>query len=166
MKGLKLLVSSLLFSAPTTQICRFCPFLVRIRSPCIPCRIVVCYIPYNQRVYSISVFQKTLHLHGGVAQLGERTVRIRKVEGSIPFVSTTNKQRLQMQSLLVSFQCRNQRSNQPGRSPWEPGDSKSSEASVSSRNSAPHHAWCVPHGSSFSGATAVASAVSAVPSAR
>ena len=25
---------------------------------------------------------------GGVAQLGERTVRIRKVEGSIPFVST------------------------------------------------------------------------------
>ena len=26
--------------------------------------------------------------HGGVAQLGERTVRIRKVEGSTPFVST------------------------------------------------------------------------------
>ena len=27
--------------------------------------------------------------YGRVAQLGERTVRIRKVEGSIPFVSTT-----------------------------------------------------------------------------
>ena len=27
---------------------------------------------------------------GGVAQLGERTVRIRKVEGSNPFVSTQN----------------------------------------------------------------------------
>ena len=29
--------------------------------------------------------------YGRVAQLGERTVRIRKVEGSIPFESTTNK---------------------------------------------------------------------------
>ena len=28
--------------------------------------------------------------HGGVAQLGERTVRIRKVESSILFVSTKN----------------------------------------------------------------------------
>ena len=28
--------------------------------------------------------------YGGVAQLGERTVRIRKVKGSIPSVSTTN----------------------------------------------------------------------------
>ena len=27
--------------------------------------------------------------HGGVAQLGERSVRIREVEGSNPFVSTT-----------------------------------------------------------------------------
>ena len=30
-------------------------------------------------------------LHGGVAQLGERTVRIRKVESSILFVSTIKK---------------------------------------------------------------------------
>ena len=29
--------------------------------------------------------------HGLVAQLGERTVRIRKVEGSIPFESTKKK---------------------------------------------------------------------------
>ena len=29
-----------------------------------------------------------MHIHGGVAQLGERTVRIRKVESSILFVST------------------------------------------------------------------------------
>ena len=29
-----------------------------------------------------------LNLYGDVAQLGERTVRIRKAEGSIPFVST------------------------------------------------------------------------------
>ena len=29
--------------------------------------------------------------YGGVAQLGERTVRIRKVKGSIPSVSTTKK---------------------------------------------------------------------------
>ena len=29
--------------------------------------------------------------HGLVAQLGERTVRIRKVEGSIPFESTNQK---------------------------------------------------------------------------
>ena len=29
--------------------------------------------------------------HGLVAQLGERTVRIRKVEGSIPFESTNKK---------------------------------------------------------------------------
>ena len=29
--------------------------------------------------------------HGGVAQLGERTVRIRKVESSILFVSTKNR---------------------------------------------------------------------------
>ena len=28
--------------------------------------------------------------YGRVAQLGERTVRIRKVEGSIPFMSTKN----------------------------------------------------------------------------
>ena len=32
--------------------------------------------------------------HGGVAQLGERTVRIRKVESSILFVSTTSEQAL------------------------------------------------------------------------
>ena len=31
-----------------------------------------------------------MHIHGGVAQLGERTVRIRKVESSILFVSTKN----------------------------------------------------------------------------
>ena len=29
------------------------------------------------------------HVYGGVAQLGERTVRIRKVKGSNPSVSTT-----------------------------------------------------------------------------
>ena len=29
-----------------------------------------------------------IHLFGGVAQLGERTVRIRKVESSILFIST------------------------------------------------------------------------------
>ena len=33
-------------------------------------------------------------LYGGVAQLGERTVRIRKVESSILFVSTTSEQAL------------------------------------------------------------------------
>ena len=33
-------------------------------------------------------------ISGGVAQLGERTVRIRKVESSILFVSTNNKSHL------------------------------------------------------------------------
>ena len=37
-----------------------------------------------------------MHIHGGVAQLGERTVRIRKVESSILFVST-RKSALRMQ---------------------------------------------------------------------
>ena len=32
-----------------------------------------------------------LLIFGRVAQLGERTVRIRKVEGSIPFMSTNKK---------------------------------------------------------------------------
>ena len=34
------------------------------------------------------------HSFGGVAQLGERTVRIRKVKGSNPSVSTKKKDRL------------------------------------------------------------------------
>ena len=41
-----------------------------------------------------------MHIHGGVAQLGERTVRIRKVESSILFVST-RKSALRMQCAFL-----------------------------------------------------------------
>ena len=39
----------------------------------------------------IVVYYTVQRRHGGVAQLGERTVRIRKVESSILFVSTIKK---------------------------------------------------------------------------
>ena len=40
---------------------------------------------------------------GGVAQLGERTVRIRKVESSILFVSTNNKSTVILIELRWTF---------------------------------------------------------------
>jgi hypothetical protein len=46
-------------------------------------------ICYNQHRANVLYFWRTSLLRGGVAQLGERTVRIRKVESSILFVSTT-----------------------------------------------------------------------------
>ena len=42
--------------------------------------------------------------YGGVAQLGERTVRIRKVESSILFVSTRKETTFVYQTKVVSFQ--------------------------------------------------------------
>ena len=42
-------------------------------------------------------------VYGGVAQLGERTVRIRKVESSILFVSTKKKDTTEVVSFL--FYC-------------------------------------------------------------
>ena len=39
--------------------------------------------------------------HGGVAQLGERTVRIRKVESSILFVSTKKKDTTKVVSFFL-----------------------------------------------------------------
>ena len=41
--------------------------------------------------------------HGGVAQLGERTVRIRKVESSILFVSTKKQKSLRKHMVSVFF---------------------------------------------------------------
>ena len=43
-------------------------------------------------------------VNGGVAQLGERTVRIRKVEGSIPFGSTKMNDPTQFEQTLVVVQ--------------------------------------------------------------
>ena len=41
--------------------------------------------------------------NGGVAQLGERTVRIRKVESSILFVSTKKRDTVKTVSLFFNF---------------------------------------------------------------
>ena len=43
-------------------------------------------------------------LYGPIAQLGERTVRIRKVEGSIPFGSTKMNDPTQFEQTLVVVQ--------------------------------------------------------------
>ena len=45
---------------------------------------------YKREIYAIIIFAGKMAAiqRGGVAQLGERTVRIRKVESSILFVST------------------------------------------------------------------------------
>ena len=53
------------------------------------------FIRVNIALYKLSflVYINVVR-HGGVAQLGERTVRIRKVESSILFVSTTSEQAL------------------------------------------------------------------------
>ena len=44
---------------------------------------------------------------GGVAQLGERSVRIREVEGSNPFVSTTSEQSLLCSDVFISMNVSN-----------------------------------------------------------
>ena len=49
----------------------------------------------------ISYAARVCGVFGGVAQLGERTVRIRKVESSILFVSTTE----QRSEAIRAFEC-------------------------------------------------------------
>ena len=49
------------------------------------------------------MYDNIISVIGGVAQLGERTVRIRKVMGSIPTVST--KKRLVKTSRFFIFKC-------------------------------------------------------------